>query len=58
MLRDCYVIAALAGGVRAPAPIVSRIFQEMSNGALAFNTAARIVMRFLLVVGGVRMGME
>jgi len=32
-----------AGGIRAPPPIVSRVFQEMSNGALAYNAATRIV---------------
>eukprot|EP00965_Chrysotila_dentata_P149999 4954081-Pleurochrysis_carterae.AAC.1 len=26
-----------AGGLCAPAPIVSRIFQELSNGMLAYN---------------------
>jgi len=31
-----------AGGIRAPAPIVSRVFQEISNGALAFNAATKL----------------
>ena len=31
-----------AGGVRAPAPIVSRIFQELSNGLLAYNNATKM----------------
>ena len=30
------------GGVRAPPPIVSRIFQEISNGILAYNNATKI----------------
>ena len=31
-----------AGGIRAPAPIVSRVFQELSNGVLAYNNACKI----------------
>ena len=31
-----------AGGMRAPAPIVSRIFQEISNGLLAYNNATKM----------------
>ena len=31
-----------AGGVRAPPPIVSRIFQEISNGILAYNNATKL----------------
>eukprot|EP00908_Phaeocystis_cordata_P024202 Transcript_6675.p2 GENE.Transcript_6675~~Transcript_6675.p2 ORF type:complete len:286 (-),score=93.66 Transcript_6675:113-970(-) len=30
------------GGMDAPAPIVSRIFQELSNGALAYNAATKM----------------
>jgi len=30
------------GGVCAPAPIVSRIFQELSNGLLAYNAATKM----------------
>ena len=32
----------VAGGMPAPAPQVSRIFQEISNGMLAFNEASRL----------------
>jgi len=31
-----------AGGLRAPPPIVSRIFQEISNGMLAYNHACKV----------------
>jgi len=31
-----------AGGMRAPPPIVSRIFQEISNGLLAYNNATKM----------------
>ena len=31
-----------SGGVRAPPPIVSRIFQEISNGLLAYNNATKL----------------
>jgi len=31
-----------AGGVNAPSPIVSRIFQELSNGMVAFNQATKM----------------
>jgi len=31
-----------AGGLCAPAPIVSRIFQELSNGMLAYNQASKL----------------
>ena len=31
-----------AGGVKAPAPIVSRVFQELSNGVLAYNNACKM----------------
>ena len=31
-----------AGGMRAPAPIVSRIFQEVSNGLLFYNNATKM----------------
>ena len=31
-----------AGGVKAPPPIVSRIFQEISNGMLAYNHACKM----------------
>ena len=31
-----------AGGMGAPPPIVSRIFQEISNGLLAYNNAAKM----------------
>lgn len=31
-----------AGGVKAPAPIVSRVFQEISNGVLAYNNAYKL----------------
>lgn len=32
----------LSGGVKAPAPIVSRVFQELSNGVLAYNNACKM----------------
>ena len=31
-----------AGGIKAPAPIVSRVFQELSNGVLAYNNACKM----------------
>lgn len=31
-----------AGGMHAPPPIISRIFQEISNGLLAYNNATKI----------------
>ena len=31
-----------AGGIKAPPPIVSRVFQEMSNGILAYNNACKM----------------
>jgi len=31
-----------AGGMRAPPPIISRIFQEISNGLLAYNGATKM----------------
>jgi len=31
-----------AGGVKAPPPIVSRVFQELSNGVLAYNNACKM----------------
>jgi len=31
-----------SGGIRAPPPIVSRVFQELSNGVLAYNHACRM----------------
>jgi len=31
-----------AGGVKAPPPIVSRVFQEVSNGVLAYNNACKM----------------
>jgi len=43
LTSDLPVMFALEGGIRAPPPIVSRVFQEMSNGALAFNAATRAV---------------
>lgn len=31
-----------AGGIKAPPPIVSRVFQELSNGVLAYNNACKL----------------
>ena len=30
------------GGLQTPAPILSRIFQELSNGLLAYNSAVKM----------------
>ena len=42
--RVCRTITTrhAAGGIKAPPPIVSRVFQELSNGVLAFNEACKL----------------
>jgi len=42
--RICRVVTTrqIAGGVIAPSPLVSRIFQELSNGSLAYEQCTRI----------------
>jgi len=41
-IQRCIITRLNAGGMQAPPPIVSRIFQEISNGLLAYNNATKM----------------